>query len=380
MNICVITPHYPYEGNMGYVFVKKLVDEWAKMGHKCKVITPFSLTSYYRRIKQFVPIHYIDNTIKDNPVEVYNPRYISLPRLNLFGAEINSWMISKIIYKALKSIKFKPDIIYCHFFRTAVPGWYSSNKLRVPLFVASGESTIEKVYPPSRYFSLEHFRKDIKGCICVSSKNKEEVITMRLVDEEKCKTFPNGTDLSVFCKKEKAECRKKLGFNQEDFIVSCVGGFVERKGQNRIIEAINKINNSKIKMMFIGSGNMPLEHEGIIFKGKVNNNELPNYLNAADIFCLPTLAEGCCNAIIEAMACGLPIISSDLPFNYDVLNSDNSILVNPLDINAISHSIQKLYEHPELRARFSEVSLEKSRSLSIEQRSKDILRFIHSRL
>ena len=380
MNICIISPHYPYMDNMSYVFVKKLVDEWARMGHRCVVLTPFSLTSYFRRINPFVPVHYTDDTVTDNPVEVYNPRYVSLPRLHLWGFEVNSCVVSRVLYGTLKEMGFIPNLIYCHFFRSAVAGWYISKKLDVPVFVASGESAIGEIFSPSWNFSLELFRHDVRGCICVSTKNKDEAISAGLVDEEKCAVFPNGTDLSVFQKKDRAECRQKLGLNQRDFIVACVGGFVERKGQKRIVEAIRKIGNPNVKLMFIGSGNMPLEHESIVFKARVNNTALPDYLNAADVFCLPTLAEGCCNAIIEAMACGLPVISSDLPFNHDVLDADNSILVDPLDISAISRAILKLYEHPELRMRFSRVSLERSRSLSIEQRSKDILSFIEYRM
>ncbi len=378
MNICIITPRYPYKDNMSYVFVKKLVDEWARLGHRCVVLTPFSLTSYWRKIFPYKPAHYTDDTVAMNPVEVYNPRYISIPRTTLFGLEINSWMESVLLRKTLKRIHFCPDIIYCHFFQSAIPGWYISKRVNVPVFVASGESTIGKIFPPSREFSLERFRNDIRGCICVSTKNKEEAVRKGMVAEEKCRVFPNGTDLSIFRRMDKAECRKKLGLNQLDFIVVCVGGFVKRKGQDRIIDAIKHINNPRIKLMFVGSGDMSLEHDSIVFRGRVNNVDLPVYLNAADVFCLPTLAEGCCNAIIEAMACGLPIVSSDLPFNYDVLDSQNSLLVHPEDIEAIGRAIQKLYDNPDLCKRLSEASLARSQSLSIEQRASSILSYIQS--
>ena len=84
--------------------------------------------------------------------------------------------------------------------------------------------------------------------------------------------------------------------------------------------------------------------EGILFKGKLPHEEIPLYLNTADVFVLPSLAEGCSNSIVEAMACGLPVISSDLSFNYDILNADNSILVNPNDVGEISAAIKKLMD------------------------------------
>ncbi len=66
---------------------------------------------------------------------------------------------------------------------------------------------------------------------------------------------------------------------------------------------------------------------------------IPNYICASDVFVLPTTAEGCCNAIIEAMGCGLPIVSSDRAFNYDILNEENSILVDPESVDEIDNAI-----------------------------------------
>ena len=380
MNICIISPNYPYKDSMSYIFVKKLVCEWAKMGHRCVVLTPFSLTSYVRKIKKYVPWHYIDDTISENPVEVYNPRYFSLPKIEIGGAELNEVVVSRMMLQVLKKVSFIPDLFYCHFFRSAISGWYLSNQLNIPLFVASGESTIEKVYSPASHFSLDLFRKDIKGCVCVSSKNREEAVEKGLITDEKCIVIPNGTDLNVFKQMDRMECRKKLRFNKDDFIITCVGGFIERKGQNRIIEAVDILGNTSIKMVFIGKGDLSLRHENIIFKGQVQNSEIPLYLNSSNMFCLPTLSEGCCNSIIEAMACGLPIVSSDMPFNYDILDSQTAILVNPRDVRAISNAIQHLYEHPDICERMSTAVIEKAKLLSLERRAHSIMAFIESRL
>ena len=114
----------------------------------------------------------------------------------------------------------------------------------------------------------------------------------------------------------------------------------------------------------------------MLFKGKLKHDEVPLYLNAADVFVLPTLLEGCCNAIVEAMACGLPIISSNLPFNWDVLNESNSIMVDPMSVAEIRNAIIKLRDDKTLRDNMSIASLEAARDLTIEHRAEKIINFI----
>lgn len=72
------------------------------------------------------------------------------------------------------------------------------------------------------------------------------------------------------------------------------------------------------------------------------------------MFCLPTLNEGCSNAIVEAIACGLPIISSNLPFNDDILDSSNALLVNPESVDDIASAIKQLMDNSDLRQKLAE--------------------------
>ena len=80
--------------------------------------------------------------------------------------------------------------------------------------------------------------------------------------------------------------------------------------------------------------------------------------------------------IPEAMSCGLPIISSNLPFNWDVLDESNSLMTDPNDVGAISKALEQLRDDIELRQKMAEASLEKAQSLTINQRAKNVLRFM----
>ena len=76
------------------------------------------------------------------------------------------------------------------------------------------------------------------------------------------------------------------------------------------------------------------------------------------------------------MSCGKAIVSSDLPFNHDVLNTNNSILVDPQDIGQIREAILKLREDSILRNTLAKQALHDAQSLTIDQRANKILKFI----
>lgn len=200
---------------------------------------------------------------------------------------------------------------------------------------------------------------------------------MGIINPGETKVFPNGVNLELFKKMNKKECRKLLNLPKDSFIIICVGQFIERKGQKRILAALDKLKITDIKTIFLGKGDDDFKHESIIYKGMAKNDKLPYYLNASDLFVLPTRKEGCCNAIVEALACGLPIISSDCDFNYDVLNKRNAILVNPDNIDEIADAIETIYSNPEYAASLSDAAYKQGQKLSITQRAKDILQFIN---
>ena len=379
MNICIISHRYPYKGNMVHVFIKKLVDEWAKMGHTCVVIAPLSIVHLMIGKEKGAPKKQTTSVNNGRSVVVYRPRYYTIPKLKLFGISINANTEQRCIEKTIKKTGIEFDVIYCHFFSMAVVAWHYANENHIPLFVATGESFIGRLNKPCFSFSIEKMRKTICGVVAVSNKNKNEAVNLGYANATDAQVFPNGTNLRVFKKLNKVECRKKMHLPLDLFIVICVGQFVERKGQKRLLEAIDVLNYDKIGTIFIGKGDDTLEHKSIVYKGTVENDLLPYYLNAADVFVLPTLNEGCCNSIVEALACGLPIISSDKPFNHDILNADNSLLVDPNDINCISKAIEKLYVDNRLRSFLASKSHETGQNLSIEKRAERIINFFNEK-
>jgi glycosyltransferase involved in cell wall biosynthesis len=373
MNICILADSFPSRDNNISVFVARLSEEFADLGHNVVYIAPQSITNCIIRRKKISSTFHIHKTKKQNDIKVFQPKIVTFSNLKYIN-RLNDYFIERAVSMVLKNLKNQPDVYYGHFWHNAYILFKLINKKKKYLFVATGESEItfnEKLSNKKK----EEFKKYVKGIICVSSKNRDESIYKGLADINKCYVLPNAIDDNMFYKKNKSECRRRLGFPQNGFIISFVGRFTENKGFNKLLEAVNLINED-IYVLFIGSGASCPENPKILFAGFLQHEDINDYLNCSDIFVLPTLAEGCSNAIVEAMAAGLPIISSDLSFNYDILNESNSILIDPTNIIEISEAIIKLKNDILLRTKLSNGAIESSKKLLLKERAKKILNVI----
>lgn len=372
MNICFISYSYPGKHNQSdFAFVKQLVDAIANQGNYCYVLAPYNF-AHYRRLSRHIEEYEVEN----GKVTVFRPAYLSFSTFHIGRLNLSELSYKRALRKAFRLLPVTPSIVYGHFWSSAYAGYEFAKSNNIPLFVATGESTIENVC--STPMQLHAFRDYVSGVICVSSKNRDESIRLGLTTEDKCRVFPNAVNAELFYKRDKMMCREQLGLPQADFIVAFVGWFNERKGSLRVAEAINRV--SGVKSIFVGKGDQEPQCDGILFKGAVPHEQVPVYLGAADCFVLPTLAEGCCNAVIEAMACGLPVISSNLPFNWDVLDETNSIMVAPKSIDEIAGAIVKLRDDKDLRERLSVGALKKVASLTIDNRAKEIIEFMKTKI
>jgi len=361
-------------------FVKQLVDQFSRMGIRVTVIGPQSVVKHLIRGVELLPKTEVYTPDGGVPVTVLRPYTISLG--NRFP-KLNDWFIRNVVNRTARRQKNTPDICYGHFWHYAYSLYPYAKKHKFPLFCATGEAVIS-IGDLHSVSKLRPFCDYLKGVICVSTKNKNESIEKGLTDGGNCEVIPNAIDNGVFKLLNKKELRDKYKIEQDDFIVAFTGWYDNNKGVERVAEAITKLGDKHIKSFFIGdqrggSQSWP-KCDGILHTGRLPHEKLPEYLNMADVFVLPTLHEGCNNAIIEAMACGLPIISSDRDFNHDVLDASNSILVAPLNIDAIADAISKLKNDADLRQKMSNSALDAAKGLNIASRAEKIINFMRSKL
>ncbi len=374
MKISFITNKYPnkVEPN-AIVFLKELVTEMADQGILCQVICPVPINLNKSYLK--LPKKIIEPTRKSQ-VEVIFPRYIGFGQKNIgfFNpSKITTFFFRKSVEKIIKRDTRKPDAIYSHFVTPAgITAAKIGKKYGIPSYMAYGEATLATI----NHYGKKAVKKELKslaGVIAVSTQNKNMI--KNYYPEEKIRTIPNAIDDKKYYPRDKKESRKKFGFKEDDFIVSFVGSFDERKGIDRLSKAIESLG-GQVKLAAAGKGKLKPNTKYCIWNKPVNHDDLPYFYSASDIFVLPTRNEGCCNAIIEAMACGLPIITSDRDFNKDILNKKNAMLINPDNIDEITHSINTLCSDKKNLIKLIGASKKSSANLTIKTRAMQIINYI----
>ncbi|OCZ49556.1 hypothetical protein A7D23_02985 [Dehalobacter sp. TeCB1] len=373
---------YPTDDNPVFTFVDQLVCALADLGVKCSVISPQSITKSITRGVKLNPTVWSKKTKNNHIIDIYQPKFISFSEIKVFGFELGQvlydFFFERAVKKAYKTMKEKPKLLYGHFWNCGFVAAAIGCQEKLPVYVACGEG--ELIIRESFLRRKRRLLECINGVISVSTENKAESIKLELADEEKIIVIPNAVDQSKFYKMDKNEARVSLGFSEDDFIIAYTGWFSQRKGSRRVSEAIKKLDN--VKSVFIGSEeDSPTpkytpDCEGILFCGRLPHQDIVKYLNCADVFVLPTLAEGCCNSIVEAMACGLPIISSDLPCNDDILDENNSIRIDPQSVDEIADAIRFLKDSPDKCHKMAEASLQLASQLTIDKRARKIFDYI----
>lgn len=178
-----------------------------------------------------------------------------------------------------------------------------------------------------------------------------------------CHRIPNAVDTAVFfpaAPGDRHTLRARLALPQDRPLCVFAGRLTPQKGPEILLEAWSRRAETEAHLCLVGDGPLRPELEAraaagpaaarVTFAGAVE--DVADYLRAADLLVLPSRAEGMSNVILEAMACAVPVITSDLSGNRDVLGVDRTRgwLVPRDDPGALAEAIQGLLASPSLRA------------------------------
>ena len=178
--------------------------------------------------------------------------------------------------------------------------------------------------------------------------------------------LPNGVDCDRFYPNRSGiSIRQKYGFSAGDIILILVANLDRAhyfKGVEILLRILGMMKRTDVKLLIVGDGDLRKDYEKtaveqgvadrVFFIGRVSDEQLPIYYAASDIGILPswTMGEAFGIVLLEAMACGKPVISSNLPGVRTVVSDgEDGLLAKPGDIADLKEKIQTLIDNPQLR-------------------------------
>lgn len=308
---------------------------------------------------------------------VLRPRYVHMPNRIRLGrnslGRLNAQTYADAVRRVLPLVAQPPHVVYAHFLYKPGPAALdAARNFGVPSVVAIGESDPakhESVYTRSRVRDTIH---SFSGILCVSEVNRRYCAEVLGVPEARISVVPNAVDTSLFFPRDKMKMREKYGLPRQGSIVAFTGHFIERKGPLRVLEALERLPEG-VRGLFLGSGPLRPSGDRVLFAGSVPHDQVAELLSASDVFALPTLHEGSCNALAEAAACGIPIVSSDIEAVREQLGTGNATLVDPRSIDDLANAISELLmmqRHPRAASRSNAMVFD------LRRRAKYVLAFL----
>lgn len=195
----------------------------------------------------------------------------------------------------------------------------------------------------------------------------------------------NTTRLTLGEKKK--DIRAELGLEQDDFIVLSIGELNENKNQKVIIQAIAMLGDSKIHYVLCGKGDQLENLKKLVSEKHLEQNihflgyrkDVVDICSQADVYVMPSKREGLPVASLEAMYCGLPLVTSNIRGLTDIMeNGMSGYMCNPEDIKSFAKGIKKLKENPKMREKMGIHNKETVKPYCVEETKKEVLKLIVS--
>jgi glycosyltransferase involved in cell wall biosynthesis len=226
--------------------------------------------------------------------------------------------------------------------------------------------------------------------ICVSNAVRDRLVTDYRFPANKTITIYNGVSVSEFVPSEsnRASVRARLGLGSEEFLLVCVARLSEEKGLDILLMAMARVLQHGLccKCVIVGDGPLrkPLSEQAqalgldgrVFFEGF--QKDVRPFLQTADAFVLTSHREGFPLSILEAMACGLPCVVTNVGGNAEaVYHMVHGLIVAPRSVDEAADAIAYLVTHPRERAEMSKMARAKVReAFDVEDRMAEIKRVI----
>jgi len=274
---------------------------------------------------------------KQSGLVVYHPRIFHFPKIGVYFSGFYYFLYTYFTILRIKK-EYAFDIIDAHWaYPDGLAAVIVGKMLGIPVVISCRGSDVNLYLDLPVLKSLVSFAlKQCSGIIAVSESLKDKVQSIG-INKEKIEVIANGVDVNSFYNMPTEDIRRKLGVSLNNKTILSIGHLIERKGFHHIIDAmdilVNKQGVEDLSLIIVGEGVYRTELEKKIknyslsnhvdLVGAKNFNEIPMWHNVADVFCLASSREGWPNVLFESLACGNPVVATDVWGNPEVITSDD---------------------------------------------------------
>jgi len=293
------------------------------------------------QLKRFSSIYKIDRTDLPRNVQIFQTPVKYFPTIK--GYENIGERHLDSVQRLIRNKKITFDLVHAHFtWSSGYVGARLKEQIGVPFVVtAHGYDIYDLPFRDTAWRKkIEYVLNTADSIITVSNKNRECISKLQV--DTPVHVIPNGFKGDLFFPRNKSECRRALGLPLDRVILLAVGNLETVKGHRYLIDAVRAISRyrSDVICVIIGMGKEihALNHQvhtaglenTVLLAGEKSHIEIPLWINACDLFILPSLNEGNPTVLFEALGCGRPVIGTHVGGVPEVLTSpDYGLLVEP---------------------------------------------------
>lgn len=351
LSLCYPSPPHPAAGT----FVKRRLQALATHHHVrviCPLLAPFGITPT-GRIGQ--PDH------DPAPPPVW---YVPMPYIPALSQPLNPLLYARAVeplladWVALGSV----DLLDAHFaWPDAVAAARLARRLKVPYTVTLRGVIGRYASSPLKRSSILRALRNAAAVIAVSQSLKRIAVELGLPGD-RVTVIPNGVDPRTFRLDGPRRARRELKRPDREILLITVGHLCRRKGVHRVLRMLPRLRKRYPTLHYAVVGADAAEgrfeahlkkrvaaldlRSAVTFTGRLPPEGVARWLNAADLFVLHTANEGCCNAVREARATGLPVVTTDVGGNREWVPPDAGVVVPFGDDDAFVQAITRILAAP----------------------------------
>lgn len=284
---------------------------------------------------------------------IEHPRYLVVPKVGMNLTPHTLYRAMRKRYRTLLGQGHSFDLIDAHYFYPdGVAAAWLAREAGLPVVITARGTDLSLIpqFPAPRRMIVEAARH-ADGLITVCRALKDSLVELGIPADD-VTVLRNGVDLALFHPLDRQAVRAALGLTRRTLV--SVGLLIERKGHHRIIRALKDMPDTDLLIAGGGPDRAALEELAagervsgrVRFLGSVDQAKLCEIYNAADALVLASSREGWANVLLEAMACGTPVVASAVWGTPEVVAAPEAgVLMPSLDPEGVAQGVRELFKN-----------------------------------